>query len=147
MESSEKIERLLKDDWEINGDPKSLCLLLRDYILAWKRMVDHVAKNTKDEWASQYLQWRMRSKAEQTAIVIEENQRTMEAMLEDPETNKTEPTCRTCRFWRVTYEHDLKDEFYVAQGTCRFEPPKLNLGFPVVYSNSWCAKQEQKESK
>lgn len=81
MESSEKIERLLKDDWEIHGDPKSLCLLLRDHVLATQRMIEYVAEITNDEWAKQYIQWRIKSKNEQAAIVLEENSQVLESMI------------------------------------------------------------------
>lgn len=34
MESSERLKRLLQDDWEIHGDPKGLLLLLREMYLS-----------------------------------------------------------------------------------------------------------------
>ena len=33
MDSTEKLKRLLQDDWEIHGDPKQLCLILREELL------------------------------------------------------------------------------------------------------------------
>lgn len=33
MQASEKLERALQDEWELHGDPKQLCMILREELL------------------------------------------------------------------------------------------------------------------
>jgi hypothetical protein len=39
MEASERLKRALQNEWELHGDPKQLCLILREEILA-RQMTD-----------------------------------------------------------------------------------------------------------
>lgn len=32
LDATKKLERILQDDWEIHGDPRQLCLILRDEV-------------------------------------------------------------------------------------------------------------------
>ena len=72
MESSEKINRLLQDDWEIHGDAQCLCLLAREHILSMQRAIRHVGRYTSDQWARQYIEWRIFGDSEQAAIISRE---------------------------------------------------------------------------
>ncbi len=46
MEAKEKLARALQDDWEIHGDPKQLCGILRDEIR--KRRMNQQEKEVMD---------------------------------------------------------------------------------------------------
>jgi len=43
MDSGEKLQRALADDWELVGDLNSLCMILRDEVFRLRRLVDQHA--------------------------------------------------------------------------------------------------------
>jgi hypothetical protein len=54
MDSEQKLERLLRNDWEIQGDAKQLCLIAREELLA-RQMTDdekEVMRSLTEFWNS-----------------------------------------------------------------------------------------------
>lgn len=52
MTPHEKLKRVLQDDWEIHGDPKQLCLILREQLLKRRLTADEkkVMDDLVDMW-------------------------------------------------------------------------------------------------
>lgn len=64
LNSEEKLKRVLQDDWEIHGDAKQLCLILRDEVLRLREAIKRAE--------CQYLGCGGRLEAKETVLVMRE---------------------------------------------------------------------------